>query len=152
MRAKPVLRWKKLKKKTLKKVSPERITKDKGTVRPREDTFNFTMKRAKQLWIIQFHRRISFKVQVMFSEPSLWNHLASTNKQCSNCKYWRLHMKLRVQLIHLFAMNRRGGWTIKAFKLSQEVRRVYSKRVLVVKKNQCSLGKLLLGKDPNPLC
>ena len=66
MRAKPVLRGKKLKKKT-KKVSPERITKDKGTVRSREDTFNFTMKRAKQLWIIQFHRRISFQVQVMFS-------------------------------------------------------------------------------------
>ena len=68
MRAKPVLCWKKSeKRKTLKKVSPERITKDKGTVRPQEDTFNFTMNRAKQLWIIQFHRRISFQVQVMFS-------------------------------------------------------------------------------------
>lgn len=38
-----------------KEVSPERITKDEGTVQPWENSLNYTMKRAKQLWIIQFH-------------------------------------------------------------------------------------------------
>lgn len=44
-----------MKKELLKEVSPERITKDEGTVQPWENSLNYTMKRAKQLWIIQFH-------------------------------------------------------------------------------------------------
>lgn len=58
-------------KESIKKMSPERIyTKNEWIVRPWENPVNYKMKRAKQLWIMQFHCRISFKVQVVFSEPN----------------------------------------------------------------------------------